>query len=157
MLIYNAIITGILATAIFDLYQISLSYAYNISKPKWNLIGRFFYGLIERKFFRENIEDENVIKNELIVGYFFHYLIGVIFGFLYISINSIFFIEPSLLIAILIGFITVLGAWCVLMPFAFNVGFFGSKIENKYKVLLQNLIAHFIFGNGLFIGYSIIY
>ena len=157
MLIYNGIITGILATAIFDLYQISLSYAYNIPNPKWNLIGRFFYGLTEKKYFRKDLEDENIIKNELVIGYFFHYFIGIIFAFLYIIINSIFFLEPSLLIAIIIGFTTVLGAWCILMPFAFNVGFFGSKIENRYKALSQNLISHFIFGNGLFIGYSIIY
>ena len=38
------------------------------------------------------------------------------------------------------------------MPFAYNLGFFASKSENRAKILAQNLIAHFVFGTGLFIG-----
>ncbi|MBT4646269.1 MAG: DUF2938 family protein, partial [Pelagibacteraceae bacterium] len=56
-----------------------------------------------------------------------------------------------------IGFISVLGSWCYLMPFAFNLGFFASKSENKFKIMSQNLIAHFVFGTGLFIGLYTIY
>ncbi len=51
------------------------------------------------------------------------------------------------------GFTTVLGGWCFLMPFAYNLGFFASKSENRINILVQNLIAHFAFGTGLFIGF----
>ena len=38
------------------------------------------------------------------------------------------------------------------MPFAYNLGFFASKSEQRANLLVQNLIAHFVFGTGLFIG-----
>jgi len=41
------------------------------------------------------------------------------------------------------------------MPFAYSLGFFASKSDEQYKILSQNLIGHFVFGTGLFIGYYI--
>jgi len=72
-----------------------------------------------------------------------------------VFINLLIFDHPSLLIAYVVGFITVLGAWCYLMPFAYNLGFFASKSDQQFKTLTQNLIGHFIFGTGLFIGFYI--
>ena len=74
-----------------------------------------------------------------------------------ILINIIFYEEPSFLIALVFGFTTILGAWCIMMPFAYNLGFFASKSDEKYHLIVQGLLAHFIFGTGLFIGYSIVY
>lgn len=156
MFFLQGIISGIFATLLFDLFQISLSYGYNIKKSKWNLVGRYFIGLKEKKIFREDIENELEIKNELIIGYIFHYIIGSIFGLIYVSFNIIIFTEPSILISLVIGFVTVLGGWCVLMPFAFNIGFFASKKEEQKQIMVQNLIAHFIFGVGLYFGYLFI-
>ena len=73
----------------------------------------------------------------------------------YVIINSLFLEQPSLILALIIGFLTVLGSWCLMMPYAFNLGFFGSKIEEQKQVLVQNLLFHFIFGVGLFFGYVI--
>ena len=157
MFLIEGFVSGIIATIIFDLFQGSLSYAYEIKKPSWNLVGRFFAGLLDKKYFRANIENEDKVKYELIIGYLIHYIIGIIFGVIYIILNLIFYDSPSYLIAILFGFFTVLGAWCIMMPFAYNIGFFASKKDNQKQILTQNLIAHFIFGSGLYIGYLIIY
>ena len=158
MFLIYGLIAGIIATLIFDLFQISLSYAYNINKSKWNLIGRYFIGLIKNnKFFVDNIEEEEIIDNELLIGYLVHYAIGSIFGLFYVSINLIFYSEPSLILALIIGIITVLGGWCIIMPYTYNIGFFASKKEEQFQILVQNLIAHFIFGIGLYIGFLIQY
>jgi len=158
MFLIYGLIAGIIATLIFDLFQISLSYAYNINKSKWNLIGRYFIGVIRNnKFFVDNIEEEEIIGNELLIGYLVHYTIGSIFGLFYVSINLIFYSEPSLILALIIGFITVLGGWCIIMPYTYNIGFFASKKEEQFQILAQNLIAHFIFGIGLYIGFLIQY
>ena len=153
MFFIYGILTGIIATIIFDIFQFSLSYAYNINKARWDLVGRYFIGLKEKKFFREDIENENQIKNELFIGYLVHYLIGVIYGIFYIILNLFLSNNPSLYLALIVGFITVLGAWCIMMPFAYNIGFFASKKEEQKQIIVQNLIAHFIFGVGLYIGY----
>ena len=153
MFILHGIISGIIATLLFDLFQISLSYSYNINKPKWNLIGRYFYGLIENNYFREDINNDLENRNEYLFGYLIHYLIGIIFGIFYVSLNITLYYEPSITLALIIGFITVLGNWCILMPYAFNMGFFASKKDEQKQILVQNLIAHFVFGVGLYIGY----
>ena len=155
MFIVEGIVSGIIATLLFDLFQISLTFAYGIKKAKWDLAGRYFIGVSKGKYIQENISNEQVNKNELFVGYIVHYLIGVIYGLIYVIINSLFLDEPSLILALIIGFLTVLGSWCLMMPFAYNLGFFGSKLEVQKEVLVQNLLFHFVFGVGLCLGYII--
>jgi len=155
MLVFQGLISGIIATIIFDLFNISLKYAYNIDKPKWNFLGRYFLGYKEGRYIRKSLQEDDDVENELLWGYIIHYLIGIIYGLFYVFINLLIFDHPSLLIAYVVGFITVLGAWCYLMPFAYNLGFFASKSDQQFKTLTQNLIGHFIFGTGLFIGFYI--
>ena len=157
MFVIEGIVSGIIATLLFDLFQISLTFAYGINKAKWNLAGRYFAGVSKGKYFQEDIDNEPTVKNELFIGYVVHYLIGIIFGLTYVIINSLFLPEPSLTLALIFGFFTVLGGWCIMMPYAYNIGFFASKKEDQKQILVQNLLFHFIFGIGLFIGYVIIY
>ena len=157
MIFLQGIISGLFATIIFDLYQSSLKYAYDIEKPKWNLLGRYFLGYKENKFIRKNLIDDEELDNELLWGYFFHYLIGIIYGIIFVILNFLLFDYHSILLAYIFGFSTVLGCLCFLMPFAYNLGFFASKSDQRSNLIVQNLIAHFVFGTGLFIGLYIFY
>ena len=118
-------------------------------------MGRYFLGYTKGRYFRKSLKEDDDVDNELLWGYAFHYIIGLVYGLLYVLFNLIFFDYPSLLVAYIFGFFTVLGAWCYLMPFGYNLGFFASKSDQQYKILAQNLIGHFVFGTGLFIGYYI--
>ena len=157
MFLIHGLIAGIIATVLFDIYQIALNYAYGINKTRWNLVGRYFIGLKNNKYFRNDLINDPFEKHELIYGYLIHYTIGIIYGFFYILINLIFYDEPSISIALIYGFITILGGWCIMMPFAYNLGFFASKSDEKNQLIVQGLLAHFVFGIGLFIGYSLVY
>ena len=157
MFILQGIVSGLIATIIFDLFHYSLNFAYGIDKPKWNLLGRYFLGLKESKFIRKNLINDEELTNELIWGYLFHYAIGIIYGIFFVCLNYLLFEYPSILLAYIFGFFTVLGGWCFLMPFAYNLGFFASKSEDRINILVQNLIAHFVFGTGLFIGFYMTY
>lgn len=157
MIFLQGFISGLFATILFDLFNQSISYAYEIKKPKWHLLGRYFIGYKHRRYFRKYLEEDEEENNELLWGYFIHYIIGIVYGLFYIWLNLLFFDYPSLLIAYLFGFVTVLGAWCYLMPFAYNLGFFASKSDQQFNILTQNLIGHFVFGTGLFIGYYILF
>ena len=108
---------------------------------------------LSNKFIRKKLIDDEELDNELLWGYFFHYLIGIIYGIVFVILNFLLFDYPSILLAYIFGFSTVLGSWCFLMPFAYNLGFFASKSDQRTNLLVQNLIAHFVFGTGLFIGY----
>ena len=157
MILLNGIISGLFATILFDIFNYALNFAYGIEKPKWNLLGRYFLGYKENKFIRTNLIDDEEIDNELLWGYFFHYSIGIIYGIIFVILNFLFFEYPSIFLAYIFGFFTVLGGLCFLMPFAYNLGFFASKSELRTNLLVQNLIAHFVFGTGLLIGLYLSY
>jgi len=157
MFLIYGLIAGIIATILFDIYQIALNYAYGINKTRWDLVGRYFIGLKNNKYFRDDLINDPLEKYELIYGYLIHYTIGIIYGLFYILINLIFYDEPSILIALVCGFITILGDLCIMMPFAYNLGFFASKSDETNQLIVQGLLAHFVFGIGLFIGYSLVY
>ena len=155
MFILQGLLTGLIATIIFDLFNQSLNFAYGVNKPKWNLLGRYFLGYKDGIFIRYTLLDDDEVANELIWGYIFHYFIGIIYGIIYVFLSQLIFDYPSILFAYIFGFMTVLGAWCFLMPFAYNLGFFASKSSERSIILAQNLIIHFVFGTGLFIGHYI--
>ena len=160
MILLQGLFAGLIATFFYDLYQISLKFSYNINKSRWDLIGRYFINLYKGKRFQEDIYNEKTENNELLIGYIIHYLIGSIFGIFFLCINYIYLSDNlisigTFYIALIFGLSTVLGSWCFLMPFAFNMGFFASKNEDQYQILIQNLLAHFVFGVGLFIGFSL--
>ena len=157
MFFLEGLLVGIIATFIFDLFQLSLSYAYKIRKGKWDIVGRYFCGLRKGVYFRLDIFNEPSVQYELIIGYATHYVIGSIFGLIYIIFNVIFFNEPSFLLALIVGFSTVMGSWCIMMPYAYNMGFFASHEKKQKELLVQNLIAHFIFGIGLYTGYLLVF
>ena len=156
MFVIEGIVSGIIATLLFDIFQISLTFAYGVNKAKWDLAGRYFIGVSKGNYIQEDLANEPAEQNELLIGYVVHYLIGVIYGLIYVIINSLFLSEPSLLLALVIGFFTVLGSWCLMMPYAYNLGFFGSKIDEQKQIIVQNLLFHFVFGVGLYLGYVII-
>ena len=156
MILFNGIISGIVATIFFDLFQIAVLFAYGGKKSNWALVGRYFIGVARMQFVQNDLINSNEEKNELIIGYFAHYLIGAIFGVAYTVINFILYDSPSFYLALTVGFITVLFGWCVMMPFAFNIGFFGSKMDDQKKILVQNLLAHYFFGTGLYFGLLIV-
>ena len=88
MFLIHGLIAGIIATVLFDIYQIALNYAYGINKTRWNLVGRYFIGLKNNKYFRNDLINDPFEKHELIYGYLIHYTIGIIYGFFYILIKN---------------------------------------------------------------------
>ena len=69
MFLIHGLLAGIIATALFDIYQIALNYAYGINKTRWDLVGRYFIGLKNNKYFREDLTNDASEKYELIYGY----------------------------------------------------------------------------------------
>ena len=94
MFIIQGIVSGLIATIIFDLFNQSLNYAYNLNKPKWFLLGRYFIGCTRGNYLRDSLEVDDEENNELIWGYGIHYLIGIIYGLFYVFLIFYFLITP---------------------------------------------------------------
>ena len=68
MFFAQGLISGLIATIIFDLFNQSLHFAYGIDKPKWNLLGRYFLGYKKGMYFRKSLKEDDEIDNELFGG-----------------------------------------------------------------------------------------
>ena len=55
MILLNGIISGIVATIFFDLFQIAVLFAYGGKKSNWALIGRYFIGVARMQFVQNNL------------------------------------------------------------------------------------------------------
>ena len=68
MLLIHGLVAGIIATFLFDIYQIALNYAYGINKTRWDIVGRYFIGLKKNKYFRDDLINDSFEKYEFICG-----------------------------------------------------------------------------------------
>ena len=76
-LVFKAIVIGIGATALMDLWAIFLNAAFKVPLPNWALAGRWFCGLTGGKVFHDDIAEAAPRTNELAIGWIGHYAIGL--------------------------------------------------------------------------------
>ena len=63
MILIDGIVAGITATLFFDIFQISLLFAYGINKSNWSIIGRYFINLVKKQIHPRDIKNEDEEKN----------------------------------------------------------------------------------------------
>ena len=150
--IQNAIVSGIVATVILDVWQRILHAATGIPATNWGIVGRWFAHMPRGRFIHEAIGDAEPVANEAVIGWTLHYLIGVIYGFVYVGL-IVFVLSgtPSLLNGFLFGLASVVIPWFVMQP-ALGVGIMGSKAPNPAVPRYTALVAHCIYGIALYGG-----
>ena len=134
-----------------DLWSLLLR-QFGIKSLDYSLLGRWVGHMAKGRFFHEKIFNSDPIKNELIIGWFSHYLIGISFAFLLIFIyGKKWLINPSLQPAMIIGLVTIVAPFFIMQP-AFGLGIALSEIPNPGIGRLKSLIVHLIYGVGLYIS-----
>ena len=78
---FHIIIVGLLSCLVMDLWQRLLKLTYGINPSDWKIIGRWFiYLVLKQKVYNPNIENEEPYENELLIGWIFHYFIGIVYS-----------------------------------------------------------------------------
>jgi hypothetical protein len=150
--ISNAIVAGIFATVILDLWQRVLYAATGIPATNWGIVGRWFGHMPRGRFVHEAIGEAEPVANEAIIGWTMHYLIGIIYGVVYVGLMVfVFSSTPSLLNGFLFGLASVVIPWFVMQP-ALGVGIMGSKAPNPAVPRYTALAAHCLYGVALYGG-----
>jgi len=149
-LIANGIIIGTGATVIMDIWGIMLQKTLGIAPLNFALVGRWLAHMPRGKFQHDNIRAVPPVVNELFLGWFFHYLTGIIFAIALIMISGNEWLnEPSLLLSITFGLITVGFPFFLMQP-AMGSGIAAAKTPKPNLARLRSLLTHFIFGLGLY-------
>jgi hypothetical protein len=147
----EAVLVGLGATLLIDLWALFLRRAYNIPSLSYCLLGRWVLYMPDGKIMHENITATPRKQHECTVGWITHYLIGTALALVFVVLASVSWLEhPTLLPALAFGVATVLVPFLTLQP-AFGLGVAASKTPNPSKARLKSLMTHTVFGTGLYL------
>lgn len=149
-MIAKAVLVGIGATALMDVWAIVLKRTIAFPPPNWVLVGRWFAHLPRGKVFHENIADAAPVANELAVGWAAHYAIGILYAFILLVFTGPGWLAaPTFLPAWVLGLVTVGAGWFLLQP-GMGAGWMASKRPNPNKIRVLNIVGHTVFAIGLY-------
>ena len=149
-MILRAIVMGLGATVIIDLWALLLRRAFGIPSLNICFLGRWLLHMPSGKFMHASIGAASPKPGECAVGWTMHYLIGATFGVLFVTLASATWLDrPTLLPALAFGVVTVLVPFLTMQP-AFGLGIAASKTPNPNQARLKSLATHTVFGAGLF-------
>ena len=145
------LIIGIGATVLMDLWGIARKSLLGIAPPNYGLVGRWIAHMTRGRFRHESIAASSPVRGEHIIGWIAHYLIGIAFAALLISIFGAEWVRnPTLVPAMAVGIGTVAAPFFLMQP-GMGAGIAASRTPNPAAARLQSLITHAIFGLGLYL------
>lgn len=151
-----AILVGVGATLIMDIWAVFLQRAFNISSLSFCLVGRWLGHILRGKFSHEKITTATKIPAECALGWSAHYLIGVVFALiLVLSASNDWLENPSLFPALLVGLLTLAIPFLIMQP-ALGLGIAAAKTSNPIQARLKSTATHLVFGIGLYVSACVI-
>ncbi|EJC8747818.1 TPA: DUF2938 domain-containing protein [Salmonella enterica subsp. diarizonae serovar 48:i:z35] len=149
-MILKTIITGIGATLIMDFWSLFQKFILKIPPLNYAMVGRWVLLLPQGKFRHHTILSSPQICGEILTGWVFHYLTGILFAFIPYALNGRLWLhEPSLLMGVLTGLLTLIAPYLILQP-AFGFGIAASRTPHPWLARLLSLLTHLAYGIGLY-------
>ena len=146
----GALVMGVGATLLIDLWAIARRRAFGIPLPHYGLVGRWFAHLARGRFRHQSIAASAPVRGERLVGWIAHYFVGVLFAALLIAIwGDAWIHQPAIVPALVLGIGTVAAPFLLMQP-GMGAGVAASRTPRPAAARLQSLITHTIFGLGLY-------
>ncbi len=149
-ILWKTLAVGIGATALMDLWAVALNRLLGIGLPNWAMVGRWFAHVPHGTLFHKDIARAAPARNELAIGWLAHYATGIAYAAaLVLVMGTGWLAAPTFLPAFVLGMLTIGAGWFLLQP-GMGAGWAASRKPNPWQVRLLNLLAHAVFGSGLF-------
>ena len=146
----EALVVGIIATLATDLW-LWLPQIVGVPPANWALVGRWV-AWMPRGVFVHRIAATPSIRGELVIGWGFHYAVGIAYAVLYLAISRLVLASGPTLISTLVFAIALLVVpWFVMQP-ALGLGFFAAKTPHPNVTRIISISGHAAFGVGLYLG-----
>jgi Protein of unknown function (DUF2938) len=146
-----SVLIGAGATLLVDLWALFQARCFGAPAPDWALVGRWFGGFPNGRFVHDNTANAPAIPGELAIGWIAHYVIGVAYAALMLAIFGLSWArQPTLLPALSFGVITVLAPFFLMQP-GLGQGVAASKTANPGAARARSVMAHTVFGLGLYL------
>jgi len=132
----EALVVGIIATLATDLW-LWLPQIVGVPPANWALVGRWV-AWMPRGVFVHRIAATPSIRGELVIGWGFHYAVGIAYAVLYLAISRLVLASGPTLISTLVFAIALLVVpWFVMQP-ALGLGFFAARTPRPSRSRLAS-------------------
>jgi hypothetical protein len=149
--IIGAILVGLGATLVIDLWALLLRRGFNIPSLSYCLLGRWLLHMPGGTFVHQSIVAAAQKRHECTMGWVAHYLIGTGFAIAFVALVSPNWLErPTLLPALTFGVVTTLVPFLIMQP-SLGLGIAASKTPSPIRARLKSLMTHTVFGVGIYI------
>jgi hypothetical protein len=150
--IVDAILIGVGATLLIDLWALLLRRAFSVRSLDYCLLGRWVLHIPRGVVSHDNIGAAAKQPHECAIGWTTHYLIGTGFALVFVLLASeAWLARPTLLPALAFGAATVVVPFFTMQP-ALGLGIAASKTPNPNRARLKSLMTHTVFGLGLYVS-----
>ncbi len=148
----DALAIGVGATAVMDVWAVALKRFWCIPSLNLAMLGRWLGHLPRGTFTHVNIAQAAPVRDEAILGWTAHYLIGVLFAAVLLALAGQEWVrQPTFAPALLAGLVSVAAPFCILQP-GMGAGLAASKTPHPGAARLRSLMAHTAFGIGLYLA-----
>jgi hypothetical protein len=147
--IFNAGLIGAGATAFLDLVSVARARLTRTPMPDYALVGRWLAHLARGRFFHDSISKSAPIEGESPIGWIAHYLTGIAFAAILLTVWPQWARQPTLVPALIVGIGSVAAPFLLMQP-GMGAGLFARRTANPKAARLRSLITHAIFGVGLY-------
>lgn len=150
--LHDIVILGIGATAVMDLWGAARKPLLGIPAPNYGLVGRWVGHMAKGKWRHDAISAAPPIAGEIFLGWSVHYLTGIAYAAILISIWGVAWLQnPTVVPALVVGVGTLAAPFLLMQP-GMGAGIAGSRLPNPGSARMQTLITHVVFGFGLYVS-----
>lgn len=149
--VLQILFVGALATFTIDIFAAFLKHGLNQQTTDWAMVGRWFAGLPRGIFVHRPIGKSLPVKNEKVIGWSMHYIIGVVYAGMYLTLVAMTSLpQPTLFSALIFGLATVIAPWLIMQP-GLGMGILARNAPDPWVKRIISLTMHCTFGIALFI------
>jgi hypothetical protein len=145
----DAVLIGAGATALLDVWSAARAWLTGLAMPDYAAVGRWIASMARGQFFHVAIAKSAPVTGERAIGWSAHYLTGIAFAGILISVWPDWAREPTLIPALIVGIGSVAAPFLLMQP-GMGAGFFASRTPNPRAARLRSLTTHAIFALGLY-------
>lgn len=150
-LITVGMLMGLGGTVAMDIWAEVLNRAFGQPKPNWANVGRWSGHTLRGTLFHDSIAEAAPVASENAVGWAVHYGVGVLYGVVFVLLAGAGWVAaPTFLPVWIFALITIAAGWFLLQP-GMGLGWAASRTEAPWKARGMGLIAHTVFGLGMYL------
>ncbi|WP_298844145.1 DUF2938 domain-containing protein [uncultured Roseobacter sp.] len=151
-LVVSGLVMGLVATVALDLWALLLNRVAGLPVTNWAMVGRWVANLPRGLVFHKDIGAAEQVSGERPLGWAFHYGVGLVYGVaLAVLMGPAWLAAPTLFPAWLFSILMLGFGWFLLQP-GLGLGMAASRTPDPTRVRVLGLIAHTVFGVGLWVG-----